>query len=80
MNVEYIHKGVDHMLREKPTTRQGEYEVVLLEDLVPEDHLLRKIDKAVDFSFIHDLCKDIYIVLTMAVPPLSRSCCFGCCF
>ena len=60
MNVEYIHKGVDHMLREKPTTRQGEYEVVLLEDLVPEDHLLRKIDKAVDFSFIHDLCKDLY--------------------
>lgn len=35
MNVEYIHKGVDHMLREKPTTRQEEYEVVLLEDLVP---------------------------------------------
>ena len=60
MNVEYIHKGVDHMLREKPTTRQGEYEVVLLEELVPEDHLLRKIDKAVDFSFIHDLCKDLY--------------------
>lgn len=55
-----IYKGVDHMLREKATVQQAEYEVVLLEDLVPEDHLLRKIDKAVDFSFIHDLCKDLY--------------------
>ena len=48
------------MLREKATVRQAEYEVVMLEDLVPEDHLLRKIDRAVDFSFIHDLCKDLY--------------------
>ena len=39
------------MLREKEAGRQNEYEVVLLEELVPQDHLLRKIDKAVDFSF-----------------------------
>ena len=37
-----------------------EYEFVMLEELVPEDHLLRKMEKAVDFSFIHDLCKDLY--------------------
>ena len=48
------------MLREKASVQQSEYEVVLLEELVPEDHLLRKIDRAVDFSFIHDLCKDLY--------------------
>lgn len=48
------------MLREKATSRQGEYEIVLLEELVPQDHLLRKIEKAVDFSFIHDMCKDLY--------------------
>ena len=48
------------MLREKASSQQNEYEIVLLEELVPEDHLLRKIDKAVDFSFIHDLCKDLY--------------------
>ena len=48
------------MLREKEAGRQNEYEVVLLEELVPQDHLLRKIDKAVDFSFIHDLCKGLY--------------------
>ena len=48
------------MLREKETVKQAEYEVVMVEELVPDDHLLRKIDKAVDFSFIHDLCKDLY--------------------
>ena len=48
------------MLREKAAAQQGEYEIVLLEELVAEDHLLRKIDRAVDFSFIHDLCKDLY--------------------
>ena len=31
---------------------QNEMEFVCLEDLVPENHLLRKIDKHIDFSFI----------------------------
>jgi transposase len=31
-----------------------------MEDLVPKDHILRKIDKAIDFSFIYDLVKDRY--------------------
>ena len=53
-------REVKEMLREKASVQQSEYEVVLLEELVPEDHLLRKIDRAVDFSFIHDLCKDLY--------------------
>ena len=48
------------MLREKAKGRQMKYEFVMLEELVPEDHLLRKVEKAVDFSFIHDLCKDLY--------------------
>ena len=32
----------------------------MLDELVPQDHLLRKVDRAVDFSFIHDLCKPLY--------------------
>lgn len=48
------------MLKERIGSRQNEYEIVLLEELVSQDHLLRKIDAAVDFSFIHDLCKDLY--------------------
>ena len=48
------------MLRDRKTQRQGEYELVMLEELVPQDHFLRKVDAAVDFSFIHDMCKDLY--------------------
>ena len=32
----------------------------MLEQLVPKDHLLRKIDKYIDFSFIRELTKDLY--------------------
>lgn len=35
-------------------------ELVYIDELVPKDHLLRKIDKAIDFSFIHDKVKDLY--------------------
>ncbi len=38
----------------------NEMEVVMLEQLVPQDYLLRKIDKHIDFSFIRDLTKDLY--------------------
>ena len=59
------------MLRERKTEEQMGYEMVLLEELVPEDHLLRKVKAAVDFSFIHELCKDLYCMDNgrPAVPP-----------
>ena len=40
--------------------RQEKYEFVLIENLVPEDHLLRKINKVIDFSFINELCRPYY--------------------
>ena len=42
------------MLREQEKQKQIGFEIVLLDDLVPKDHLLRKVEAAVDFSFIHD--------------------------
>ncbi len=59
------------MLRERQTQQQEGYEIVLLEELVPQDHLLRKVSRAVDFSFIHDLCKDLYCADNgrPAIPP-----------
>jgi transposase len=39
---------------------QFEYEYVSIDGLVPEDHLLRKIEAAIDFSFIRDKCKHLY--------------------
>ena len=41
---------------------QNEIEVVMLEELVPQDHLLRQIDKYIDFSFIRDLTRDLVLV------------------
>ena len=39
---------------EKNVNNRQLVELVCLEDLVPEDHLLRKIDAAVDFSNLTD--------------------------
>jgi transposase len=44
----------------KPTVQQTAIEMVTLETLVPSDHLLRRIDATIDFSFIHELVEDLY--------------------
>lgn len=47
------------MLR-KVHEKQQEMELVILEQMIPEDHLLRKIDRSIDFSFIHRMCEPLY--------------------
>lgn len=47
------------MLR-KPEAQQQELEWVSIEALVPDKDLLRKVDGAVDFSFIRDRVKHLY--------------------
>ena len=42
------------------TNRQLKFETVLIENLVPKNHILRKIDKYIDFTFINDLCRPYY--------------------
>ncbi|OKO94612.1 Mobile element protein [Geobacillus proteiniphilus] len=46
----------------RPHQEDGRYTetTVKLDDLVPEDHLVRKLDAAIDFSFIYDVVKDLY--------------------
>ncbi len=39
---------------------QNSFEFVCIEELVPQDHLLRKIQKHIDFSFILDKVKHFY--------------------
>jgi len=39
---------------------KGQIQMLSLDQLVPEDHLLRKIDEHVDFSFIYKLVEDKY--------------------
>jgi transposase len=44
----------------KPAPEQTALEMVTLDQLVPKDHLLRKIDAVIDFSFIHDRVAGLY--------------------
>ena len=43
--------------------KQQQMNLVIMEQMVPEDHFLRKVDRAVDFSFIYDLCAPLYLSL-----------------
>ena len=47
------------MLTKKPSNRNV-IEFVSLDAMVPEDHLLRKIDAVIDFDGIYDIVKDLY--------------------
>lgn len=44
----------------KPSADQTAIEMVTLDQLVPKDHLLRKIDAVIDFSFIHERVAGLY--------------------
>jgi len=48
------------MMNKQPRFESKWYYDLSLEGLVPEDHLLRQILSAVDFSFIHPLCRPFY--------------------
>jgi transposase len=51
--------GVIKMYREKEGQQMG-WEFICIDELVPQDHLLRKIDKYIDFSFIYEKVKPFY--------------------
>ena len=48
------------MLSRNQSESRKQINMVCTEDLVPENHILRDIDKAIDFSFIYDEVKDLY--------------------
>lgn len=48
------------MLTEKKAIERDTMEMMCTELLVPGEHLLRKIDSAVDFSRIYDIVEDLY--------------------
>ena len=48
------------MYRKQGRENQNQIQFVCLEDLVPKDHILREIDRAIDFNFIYDEVKDMY--------------------
>ncbi len=48
------------MLTEQTEKVRKQIQMFSIDDLVPQDHLLRIIDKAIDWSFIYDLVRDKY--------------------
>ncbi len=48
------------MLSKQLEDKRMQMEMVWIEKLVPEDHLVRKLDAAIDFDFIYDLVEDLY--------------------
>lgn len=48
------------MYEKKDREKQKQIQFITLEDLVPQNHILRIIDKAIDFSFIYEEVKDMY--------------------
>ncbi len=44
----------------KEEEKRNQIQFLCIEDLVPKDHLLRKIERAIDWSFIYDLVEDKY--------------------
>lgn len=48
------------MLHEEPTKKREQISMVCIDELVPKNHLLRKIDRVIDWSFIYELVKEKY--------------------
>jgi len=48
------------MLRKQDMNHRGQVEIISLEQLVPKDHLVRKIDQVIKFDFIYDKVSELY--------------------
>ena len=48
------------MISKNRTDKMKQVEFLCIEDLVPKNHILRDIDKSIDFSFIYDLVEGYY--------------------
>jgi transposase len=60
----------------KNRTNQSQIKFLCLEDLVPENHLVRDIDRAIDFSFIYDEVKGLYSEIDWGKPGIDPVCLF----
>lgn len=48
------------MMGRRNNDERSQIQMLSIDDLVPQDHLIRKIDAAIDLSFIYDKVKDLY--------------------
>lgn len=48
------------MMSANKSSEMDQIMLISMEQMVPSDHLLRKINKLVDFSFVYNVCADLY--------------------
>ncbi|MGL6293081.1 MAG: IS5/IS1182 family transposase, partial [Eubacterium aggregans] len=48
------------MLNKEERDKRIQAQIIMMDDLVPQDHILRLVDAAIDFDFIYDLVEDRY--------------------
>ena len=48
------------MMTQNPDKKREQIVIMCMDDLVPQDHMLRKIDRALRWDFIYDLVEDKY--------------------
>lgn len=48
------------MLHKNSKSKTDQAQIISVEELVPQEHILRKINKYIDFDFIYDLVEDKY--------------------
>jgi len=48
------------MMSKQDGRRRNEMQVIDMESMIPEDHLVRKVDAVIDFEFIREMVKDLY--------------------
>lgn len=48
------------MISKETAKKRGQIQCLTIEDLVPINHLVRDIDRAIDFNFIYEEVKDLY--------------------
>ena len=59
------------MYMKKNRINQRQIKFLCLEDLVPDNHLLRDIDRAIDFSFIYEEVKGLYSEIEWGKPGID---------
>ncbi len=51
------------MMTKNQISERDQMEMITIEQLVPQDHLVRKLESAIDFSFIYPLVESLYLTL-----------------
>jgi hypothetical protein len=50
------------MMTRNQSNEREQLEMLTIDQLVPDDHLVRKLESATDFSFIYPLVKNLYSI------------------